>query len=622
MTVHSVKAFTVGEWLVEPDLDRIRKGDEVRTLRPQVTELLVYLAQRPGEVVSTEALFDDLWAGKVVTTGSLYNCVAELRQALRDGPDSSLAIQTVPKRGYRLVMAVSGLADTAEPPAPEGRATVRKRTPTLKTVLGISLGVAILVALVARDRGWLLPSPSTSPIDSLGVLPLLNLSGDPEKDYFADGMTEVLTAKLGQIRTLKVISRTTMMQYKSSEKPLSVIARELGVDALIEGSVLWAEGDVRVTLQLIHGRTDNHLWSKSYRSRLSDVLALQSEVANNIAERIELSYVGSGEKGTEESAATGVSHVPNPAALQAYLKGRYHFNRVGLGIHDALQYYEQAIDIDPDFALAHAAFAQACLQPPIVMTGLLPLSHCAEAADRALELNERLAEAQAAVGSVRLRQWNWNSAEIHFERALAINPNSIMAHQGYAELLRTTMRSGEALDVMRRAEQLDPLNLYVKTMVGWPLFNLGRYKDSLEQWDHVLEMEPGYGLAHYNRGLAFIQLGQPRAALLAAERAADGMGRDSIAVSMLTAAAHALQGDTAIALEMLHRAEQKHGVRLAGWIAANYLLLGNEEAMFDWLEAGIAERVVGVAPHTSEPVFDPVRDDPRFQALRASMRLP
>ncbi|MGH8193634.1 MAG: winged helix-turn-helix domain-containing tetratricopeptide repeat protein [Woeseiaceae bacterium] len=630
MTARPIKSFTVGGWLVEPDLDRIRDGDTVRGLRPQVTELLLYLAQRPGEVVSAESLFEELWAGKIVTSGSLYNCVAELRQALHTEADAPPAIQTVPKRGYRLVAPVGGLIETDDGPLPvgENEATDRDRQRTtvfkrpLHAVLAGLVVIVVALAFVARDRARFAPEASASSVRSIAVLPLLNLTGNEEKDYFADGMTEALTATLGQIPELKVISRTTAMQYRGTSKRLPDIARELNVDALIEGSVLWVDNDVRITLQLIHGETDHHLWSSSYRSSLRDVLSLQHDVASAIAQRIELGFNEEAGPSDEKTATTREANVPSADAVQAYLKGRYHFNRVGLSVHDALQYYQQAIEIDPEFALAHAAFAEACWQPPIVMSGTLPFSRCREAADRALELDADLAEAQAGVGFIRVLQWDWDAAEKHFERALAINPNSSMVNRAYAELLRTTMRAEEALVVMRRAEQLDPLNLFVKTMVGWPLYNLHRYGEAIEQWDHVLEVDSGFWLAHYNRGLAFIELGRPQDVLDAAVQAGAGNGADPIAVSMLTIAGHALRGDVSRAQEMLSQAERNLGVRHAGWIAANYVLLDNGEQALRWLERGVAERVIGVAHHTSEPIFDPLREHPMFRSLRAAMGLP
>ena len=503
----------------------------------------------------------------------------------------------------------------------------RKRAPQLKTVgriAAIALIVVLVTAWVTDFHGVRqLFSGDTAPlITSIAVLPLDNLSGDPEQEYFADGMTEVLTAELGQISTLTVKSRTSAMQFKHTEKLAPQIARELHVDALLEGSVLRAGDRVRITLQLVDAATDRHLWANSFEEDLRDVLALQRRVARSFAEEVRVRLTPSVRDRLRPVDAAIAQRV-DPRAFEAYLQGRYRFNQSGGGLQGfqvAIRHYQQAIALDPTLAIAYAALAEACLQPPILHARALTVDDCEKAAVTAVERDGELAEAHAALGFVLYHRWDWQGSEAEFRRAIDLNPNSAMAHQLYMNLLRITMRFDEALREIKRAEELDPLNLFVKTMVGWPLLSLHRFDDALAQWATVLEMDPDFGLAHYNRGLVHAVRGMSAEALVSARRAAEQMGANAAGVLGLTAVGHALGGDTDSAMRLLADLQREYGSTAIGWIATVHLALGQKEQALAWLEKGLELRSDLGA--TSEPFWDVLRKEPRFQAIRREMDLP
>ena len=590
-------------------------------------DVFVCLAAHGCDLVSRNELLDVVWSESTGSDEQLTRAIGELRRVLHDDPGDPKYVETVPKRGYRLIAEV-GLPDDnrlENKVDNSGSATQYSGRKSFQIVIAVLLiSFTTLVVLdVGNVRNSLLGGSGPAPISSIAVLPLSNLSGDPEQEYFTDGMTEALTAQLGQISGLKVISRTSAMQYKAADKLMPEIARELGADALVEGSVLRAGDEVRITLQLIHGPTDRHLWSKSFRRDLRDILALQREVAHAIADHIQTTLIPSlRDKLPPVSDNTQVER-QDPVAYEAYLKGRYHFNSFGeAAFRTAIRYYEDAISTDPNFALAYAALAEACMQPSIIFNRILSLDDCEAAATRAIEFDDELAEAHATLGFARVLRWDWEAAESRFERALDLNPNSVMAHQWYSAALRPLLRSDEALQEIRRAEELDPLNLFVKTMVGWPLLDQRRYDEALAQFDDVLAMNPDFTLAHYNKGLVYILLRMPEEVLGSARRVAEISGENGFESRILTAAAYAVRGDEDKTLDLLGAVERDYGDIAIGWYATIYITLGKVEEAFLSLETAYEIRSPDLPISMSEPFFDDIRDHPRFQALRHKMGLP
>lgn len=509
-----------------------------------------------------------------------------------------------------------------------GVVPARSRWRSVRRAASVAAGFSIVLAAAYAGAtltgGAASPSNGAPQIASLAVLPLENLTGNPQQEYFVDGITEALIAELGRVGSFSVISRTSAMRYKDSDQSIPEIARELGSDVLVEGSLMREGDDVRITATLVHGRDDRQLWSGTYDRQMRHILDLQSEVARAIAEEVQAS-VGSPSIGGVRTARSVGGQGPVPAAYDAYVKGRFHFNRWNSeGLKTSVQYYQQAVALDSTFALAHAGLAEACAQP-LVVGVFLSLDDCRNAALTALELDEGLSEAHAALAQVEVLEWDWAEAETAYRRALEINPNSVVARLGYSELLTVTLRRDEAVEEIRRAERLDPLNLLLKTWVAIQLWRAGRQDEALDQWDTVLEMDPDYALATYNKGLTYALSGQPDRAVEAARSAEQHLGPETTHILNLWAFTYVAAGEETKALEILERIQEEteRGIReYNGFGALAYLMLGREDEAFDWLERGYELRSPHLAGTTSEAEFNEWRDHPRFQQLRRNMDLP
>ena len=498
------------------------------------------------------------------------------------------------------------------------RLPIWRRHPGVATALAVVLS-AILVGL-SVGRWWEQQASRTGPgrIQSLAVLPLQNLSGDLQKDYFADGMTDLLITDLSQISALRVISRTTTMQYKGTRKPLPQIARELSVDAVIEGSVLSSDNRVRITAQLIQGATDKHLWAKSYERDARDVLKLQGDVASAIADEIRIAVT------QQERARLTQAPPVIPAAYEAYLKGRYHWQQ-GTE-HDwqqARQYFEQAAQIDPNYASAYAGLADYYLStdelPPRVA-----MPKAKQYALKALEIDPTLAEAHTSLGAVRfLADWNWSEAERDFRRALELNPGYVEAHRMYSAYLSAMGRGEEALAEIRRAQELDPLSIATQITVGWTFYYARRYDQAVEQCGKILELEPNSVGARDCLGLSYLAKKMYEKAIEECQRAVNLSGNDlNRAVGL--ARAHALAGNKAAARNALKelRAQAIRSYVPPSLFAQIHLSLGEKKQGLAWLETAYADRDVYLARLKVEPAFDSVRSDPGFQDLMRRLGLP
>jgi serine/threonine-protein kinase len=507
---------------------------------------------------------------------------------------------------------------------PRSRTGVRRRPiwrrhPGVATALAVVL-TAILVGLgvgIWRER----QASGTAPgrIQSLAVLPLQNLSGDPQKDYFADGMTDLLIAELSQISALpRVISRTTMMQYKGTRKALPQIARELGVDAVIEGSVLSSENRVRITAQLIQGATDKHLWAKTYDREERDVLKLQGDVASAIADEIRIAV-------TPQERARLTSAPPViPAAYEAYLKGRDHWLKgTEHDKQEARQYFEQATQIDPRYAAAYAGLAD-CYWSAEALPPRVGMPQARDYALKALAIDPNLTEAHASLGAIEyLGEWNWPEAGKEFRRALELNPGDVEAHRRYSAYLSALGRFEEALNEGRRAQELDPLSFAAQVTAGWTLYYARRYDQAAEKCGKILDLEPDFASAHDCLGLSYLAKKMYEKAIAECQRAVDLSGNDLNRVVDL-ARAHALAGNKAAARKALIelRARAKRSYVPPSLFAQIHLALGEKKEGLAWLETAYVDRDLYLARLKEEPAFDSVRSDPGFQDLMRRLGFP
>ncbi len=480
---------------------------------------------------------------------------------------------------------------------------------------GELLGELRRLALPAReDREPSDPAAPTTPsrrITSIVVLPLENLSGDPEQEYFADGMTEELIACLAQVRALRIISRTSAMRYKGQRKSLAEIARELNVDAVVEGSVRRAGDRVRITAQLIDTASDRHLWAKSYERDLKEVLSLQGEVAQAICSEIQVSVTPQ-----EESRLRGARPV-NPAAYEAYLKGRYSIElRTDEALLRGLANMEQALRLDPTFELAHVGLADAynLMGFYTVIPPREAFPRAQAAAKRALELNPSSAEAYTSLAYPTLwHDWNLVDAERQFRKAIELNPRYSTAHLWLANVFTILGRHDDAQAEFEIARRVDPLSMPAMTSRGWLPYYCHRFDEALVHLEKAVELMPDFLMARYWLGLTCSQMGRGAQAVASFERSVEIGGRVPFTLAGL-ALGHASNGDPAKARAVLAEMEAqapRHYVP-SYYVAQVLAALGDREPAFAALERALEERVHWLATIHVDPTLDPLRGDPRF----------
>jgi serine/threonine protein kinase/TolB-like protein len=485
-------------------------------------------------------------------------------------------------------------------------------------ILGLNLGGlrARLMSLVGARHGVPLPK-----IESIAVLPLANLSGDPAQEYFADGMTEELITNLGKISALRVISRTSVMRYKKTEKPLPQIARELGVDGIVEGSVLRVGDRVRITAQLIQAEQERHLWAESYERDLRDILALQSEVARAIAGEIKVKLT------PQEQTRLASARPVNPEAHEWYLKGRFLWERrTPEALKKSIEYFQQALEKDPGYATAYAGLADS--YDVLASNGiLLPKEvypRARAAALKALELDNTLADPHAALGMVIYDyDWDYPAAEREFQRALELNPHCANAHHWYGFLLLTMGRLDEAMAAIKRARQLDPLAPRINANVGLFLYLTRHYDEAIEEISKAMELDPDHARTYDYLEWAYLQKGMYREAVQAAQKVASLRGESPEWVSGL-GRAYERGGIRAAKRLELERSEapSSRGYPRGEDFARLYAFLGEKERAFEWLEKGSREHTLLPVYLRLDPQLDVLRSDPRFQDLLRRMNFP
>jgi TolB-like protein len=451
-------------------------------------------------------------------------------------------------------------------------------------------------------------------IHSLAVLPLKNLSGDPAQDYLADGMTEELIGRLAAIRNLRVISRTSVMRFKDTQLLVPEIAKTLGVDAVVEGSVMRAGNQIRVHAQLIRAATDEHFWSESYDRDLRDVLALQSDVAQAIARKVEVTV--SGEEHQRLAAVRPVA----PEVYENYLKGKYALaqSTIRASVDQSIAYFNEAIRQDPTFAPSYMGLANAYSDRATVFMGGVAKQErprAIAAAQKALELDPDLVEAHVLLGNLAQQQWRWAEAEAAYRRALELSPNNAEAHAAFAGWLVSQGRTEEAVTTCRRARELDPLAVSGSDL-AWMLFYSRRYDDAVHELHSVLAGRPDDAFALWILGFALVANHHPEEAVPVLEKGVSASDRSPALIGLLIHA-YAQAGrrpDALRLLEELKRRKQTGYVPAASFVKA-YLGLGDYDRAFFWLEEAYKEQSNILQFLKVHPIFDPVRGDPRFPNL-------
>lgn len=600
-----------GIFEVDLQAGELRKQGLRVKLQEKPFQVLSMLLERPGVVITREELQQRLWPDVTVDfEHSLGTAINKLRDALGDSADNPRFVETRPGRGYRFIYPVEGL----EQP---GWAQVHLQHVWL-AALAIVVMVVVLVSLNMgglRDK-WL-GRPSSGGITSLAVLPLENLSGDPGQDYFADGMTEALITELGKISALRVISRQSVMQYKGTEKTLPEIARELNVDAVVEGSVLHEGERVRISAQLFRAVPERPLWAHSYEGDLSAVLALQAEVAQTIAQEIRISLT------PEEEARLTSARLVDPEAYESYLKGEYFRNKFTYdGLMESIEHFQGAIEKDPNFTLPYAGLAASYNM--LTVLGALPPNEASLKAKtlllKALEIDNTADRVHGQLGWVHLSlDWDWAAAEREFKRALALNPNDTQAHFGYAVYLSAMGRHEEALAEIERARELDPLSVVVNAEIAHLLYNARQYDQAIRQCLRAIELDANLPSAHFF--LSRIYFVRQRYQEGTAETLKNlSITRGPSQYFSLLEETLSKSGWRAV-LESL-TADRSKGIKSAFLKAELYSVLGENEKALQWLVTALEERDGFLFVLRVDPLFDPLRSDPRFQSLLHRLNFP
>jgi TolB-like protein/Tfp pilus assembly protein PilF len=502
---------------------------------------------------------------------------------------------------------------TAETPA-DGETDHRSKwTPWPRRWL--VLAAVAVIALVGVTYFWIrnqARGAARPKITSLAVLPLKNLSGDPAQEYLADGMTEALIGRLSNIHDLRVISRTSAMQFKGTQLTVPEIARTLRVDALVEGSVIREGSRIRVTAQLIRGVTDDHFWSETYDRDLKDALTLESDVAQSIAHKVEVTVTG------EERARLVAERHVAPEVYESYLKAQFIQSYKRSEVERKIAYLQDAINRDSRFAPAYLGLANAYGDLSDTFVGgptdeVRPKAM--SAARKALELDPQLAEAHDLLADLQQDQWNWVEAETEYKRALDLNPNDAEAHKGLANWLLCQGHIEEALTWAQRARELDPLGMS-GVQTGWILFSAHRYDEAIRELRSVLAVRPDYDYALWALGVALTGNRQYEAAIPVLEKTVAIMERSPSTIESL-ATAYAYAGRRTEALRLIYELKQR---RQTGYVSAvtliePYLALGDRDEAFVWFERAYQEKSGGLQYMKVDPFLDPVRNDPRFADL-------
>ena len=608
-------------------------------IQDQPFQILALLLERPGDVVTREELCQKLWPTDTFVdfdTG-LNSAIKKLREVLADSAEAPRYIETLPRRGYRFIAEVENGVPAApldawvqrrklpleeeengiraKPPA-DGEVDVRPNGTSrarLWLVLGGVAGLALITVTYVMLLGHTGRTAHTK-ITSLAVLPLSNLSGDSTQEYLADEMTEELCGRLARIHDLRVISRTSVMRFKGTKLPVQEIARTLGVDALVEGSVIRQGNRIRVHAQLIRGSTDEHLWSDEYDGEMGDVLALESEVAQSIARRVEVKVTG------EERTRLVTAHHVSPEVYESYLKAEDEFSKSNsqAELERSIAYFEETIGKDAKFAPAYVGLANAYERLGSVLGGAPPIEthpKMMSAARKAIELDPDLAEPHVLLAGIHQKQWQWSDAEAEFKRALELNSNDAGAHVGYAKWLLCHGRTDEALAWVQRARELDPLGGAGLTPLGGVAITNGFILFHARRYDEAIRELRNDDPDHWILGLALIANGQPDEAITVLEKALRSDRNPAVMGVLVRAYAHAGRRREALRLvDELKRRQQTSYVAAAPFVNA-YLGLGDNEQAMDWLERAYKEQSNILQLIKVHPFFDPLRGDPRFVDL-------
>ncbi|MGA2645012.1 MAG: winged helix-turn-helix domain-containing protein [Candidatus Sulfotelmatobacter sp.] len=599
-----------------------KRGIKLR-LRGQPLQILAILLERAGDIVTREELQTQIWPANTFVDfdHSLHNAIARIREVLDDSPEKPRYIETLPRRGYRFIAPVEGVGIQVLQPSSGSDPTGVAPVPLTRTKSAAALALTLIAVVAIGVTLW--PASLTShqttaatTIRSIAVLPLDNRSGDPSQDYFVDGMTDELITDLAKISALRVISRTSVMRYKLTNKGLPEIARELNVDGIVEGSVLRSGQRVRITAQLLHAPTDKHLWAETYDRDLGDVLKLQSEVAQAIAQQVRVQLT------PPQEAQFRSSRPVNPEAYEAYLRGRYYLSNqftMAQPLNAARSYFEESIQKDPGFALAYSGLADSYAYLGFFRQVSPDGAYrpAKEALRKALELDDSIGEAHDTLGLLSWTyEWDWDAAEREFNRAIALAPSYSCAHEDRSIYLGFTGRRAEALAEIAKSSELDP-GPSSAMAESETYYQLRDFAGLVEASRRGVVSHPNEWFEHYGLGVGYEGTGKRLEAISEYQKAVEMSGGDQDAVASL-AHAYAVIGRRGEAKKILHDLERKSkSVYVSPYaIATIYAGLGEKDRAFEFLEKAYLVRCLELSSSLKVDLrVDNLRSDLRFQKL-------
>jgi TolB-like protein/DNA-binding winged helix-turn-helix (wHTH) protein/Tfp pilus assembly protein PilF len=605
-------------------------------LQDRPFQILALLLEHPGELVTRQELRERLWPADTFVDFDvgLNTAVKRLRDALGDVAETPRFVETLHRRGYRFLAPVQwdpepGVAQPepsvdAKDAAHAAQTTAGQRTSRRILLAWLALGTmaALLVAIGVRGlRHAFPPASAAARIQSIAVLPLENLSGDPGQEYFADGMTDALITDLARINSLRVISRTSVMRYKAAHEPLARIARELNVDAIVEGSVVRSGNRVRINAQLFQVAPERQLWANAYERDLANVVSLQDDVARAVAGEIQINLT------PQERSRLETGRPVQPAAYEAYLKGHYYWNlRTVDSLRKSVAYFQEAIQDEPDYALAYAGLADAY---NIMGFGVIHLMDSDEAgtkaiaaARKALALDDSLAEAHATLAfSLNRYKGDWAGAEREYQRAIQLNPNYALAHIWYGHFLEQVRRNRESCGEFERARSLDPINPNVAQGLAMCLAEGHHFDQAISLMQKAIEFDPNRPNTRWTFGELYERKGMYPEAIRQYQKGLE-LSHGNPNMLALLASAYAGSGNTAEAEKYLHEMRQQEGKEDPYLFAIVYARMRRKEDTFRYLEKAFAERSSGMILLQQEWRFNALRSDPRFQNLLRRLNYP
>lgn len=610
----SGKRYSFGPFRLEDGL--LFRDSQRISVTPKVVETLQVLVAAEGRIVSKDELMHQVWPDTFVDESSLTSNISVLRKALGVDADGRAYIETIPKRGYRLV--VSSPPDNSKRvpsvPQPPGDRGLR---------VAIASSVSVLLVLLAFFLSWKrlsVPPTQAEKRIMVAVLPVQNLTGDARNEYITDGLTEEIIAQLSRFNPerLGVIARTSSMAYKTTNKTAQQIGTELNSDFLVESSMRGAD-PVHITVQLIRTHDQTHVWSEEYNRSMGDLFSVQDELSRAIALHLRVQIAGAAQ------AHLGARPL-HPDAHLAYLEGRFYWNqRSPRALEQAVASFQKAIALDPSYALAYSGLADAyssqCLIADVSPIEIFPKAKAA--AQKALELDSGLAEAHNSLAYVLFWfDWNWNGAEAESKRALDLNPGYAMAHQWYSNFLALMGRETEAIAENQKALELDPVSLIINMQAGLPYYFLRRYDQAILHFQRALQLDPGFSLARCDLAWAYEEKGEIRLAIEELERAAKT--NDSAPILSALGHAYAVAGRRTEAEKILSTLRERSAKRYVSpfFPATVYLGLRENDRALELLEQAYVNHDWVIIWIYAGVKFDPVRFDPRFVALLHKLNLP